>query len=502
MAKRILSFILAALLLLTAVFACGCGETDVPDDPDTSDTDHPDEKQPEGEKEPDEPVAVTYAEPLSFTKNLTASCTDWTTTAIEKALSFSDETFTAANDTFNRDLAIAALYLLVAETNAAISENGTVIDLYNTMGLSDVKHVDLSQMNYAVDTNDITKITLAQKTFTAADGKSYQLITCVVNPVYGAAGWSSNFDVGADTQDYIDANGGESPDWIDKKEHKGFSVAAERVAQLIEIYADEVKAQDAQPIIFITGQSRGGAITNIASKHLIDRGQTVIGYGFNVPNTTTESDPAVRSSYKTIYNIVNQDDIVSDVPLTAWGFTRCGQDIVYSIAENPTAWETCFGVSYQYPDSEYIAPLAAALFSLAATREALYTFGDKQVIGVFDPATQSADIEKAMHPSLNAAALRCIQFTTEDIEGGTGVCYAVRPALVTVPLSGVVNTLLSGGNSTMALMGILPYMTYLSAYTSTLTGILTTVQSDTTFGDRFLYSHVLYTDFVGIEQIK
>jgi hypothetical protein len=74
--------------------------------------------------------------------------------------------------------------------------------------------------------------------------------------------------------------------------------------------------------IMITGHSRGAAIANLLGAHFEkDPNYTSFTYTFAAPNPTTDN---TTGSYKTIFNVVNQDDIIPYLPLSNWGFNKYG----------------------------------------------------------------------------------------------------------------------------------------------------------------------------------
>ena len=88
-------------------------------------------------------------------------------------------------------------------------------------------------------------------------------------------------------------------------------------------------------LVWVTGQSRGGAIGNYLSKLLVDNFGTehVVSYLFSVPNVDKEAASDKNTAkYSTIFNVANPDDVVTYVPFgveggKGWGFARWGVDI-------------------------------------------------------------------------------------------------------------------------------------------------------------------------------
>lgn len=56
-------------------------------------------------------------------------------------------------------------------------------------------------------------------------------------------------------------------------------------------------------------------------------------YAFATPKTTTVPERRAKS-HNSIFNIINSDDIIPDMPLAFWGFRRYGNDIPISLADN------------------------------------------------------------------------------------------------------------------------------------------------------------------------
>lgn len=122
--------------------------------------------------------------------------------------------------------------------------------------------------------------------------------------------WYSNFDIGYTA------------------EHSGFAKAADFAELKI---GDHVftHAIGMEPSFFITGYSRGGAVANILAKRLCDRYglERVCAYTFAAPSTTISRRVG---SYRSIYNLVRQEDFFTRVPPQSWGYTKYGKTISLS----------------------------------------------------------------------------------------------------------------------------------------------------------------------------
>ena len=236
------------------------------------------------------------------------------------------------------------------------------VTLYTNFGFEDATYVQLSADDYLADTQDLTNAVFAHKKVTSGD-TTYQIFTVAVQGSSGKDQWFSNFDVG----DYSDttyatlsathsvavavAAGADSAAQASVQaesltnygilaagfstEHKGFALAAYRLNTKFAAYVTEHAASGAKKIILLTGHSRGAAIANILGKVYEDNSDwTSFSYGFATPRTTTASNAA---DYKTIFNIINTDDLVTELPLADWGFVRYGTDKSASIYDTYTS---------------------------------------------------------------------------------------------------------------------------------------------------------------------
>ena len=86
-----------------------------------------------------------------------------------------------------------------------------------------------------------------------------------------------------------------------------------------ELLIDKKDVGDAdEKVILITGHSRGAAIANILGTFFeASDGFSSYTYTFATPNTTTDKN---ASSYKTIFNIKNADDLIPYLPIETWAF--------------------------------------------------------------------------------------------------------------------------------------------------------------------------------------
>lgn len=236
---------------------------------------------------------------------------------------------------------------------------------------------------YTSDKNDLTSFNFNHRKINL--GNRYaEIINISVGATGGNFEWASNFDFGAETQDYKDATG-EHPDWKHKEDHKGLDVAANRLLSAYNSYYSKYvdNSSDVDKIILINGHSRGGGIANLLGKHFedISKSQNMksFTYTFASPNTTSIS---LNNANNTIFNIINLDDLVSQFPGYISGFYKYGKDIDLSVFEdesiNNTPMKTIFKNKsgygeYNGNDPDDVKALIEATCDLIENREDAYT---------------------------------------------------------------------------------------------------------------------------------
>lgn len=209
-------------------------------------------------------------------------------------------------------------------------------------------------------------------------GKRKQIIAVVIKGTNGSANeWSSNFDMGSGVPGAVDSH----KEWSNVKRHKGFDIAASRVYEKINDYYDNYANKKIQTAYWVTGHSRGAAISNIVSAKLIDNSKQVYAYTFATPNTTTSSNRK-ESQYGCIFNTVNERDFVTTVPCTGWGFGRYGKTAIKSMSDSmKTKWNAnmrCYysgnkkALSYNEMSKKHLDGLVSSLEDIMNGRSSLY----------------------------------------------------------------------------------------------------------------------------------
>ena len=310
--------------------------------------------------------------------------------------------FFGDNTVFNQDIAVlcslfaqdmysdAMLNFTHGTTGDTTKVNGSLLG--QIFGMSDCRNVNAKQLattyarkdsnGNAVDADDTSEATFGHRQVTY-NGETREVFFIAVRGTDGThAEWSSNFDIGSDTKNYYNITG-EHPDWLNKANHKGFDVAANRILTAFDTYLQELEAQNlldpsVERSIFITGHSRGAAIANLLGKHFEDDpGYRSFTYTMAAPYSTTSSDWA---SYETVFNIMNTDDLVPYLPMEAWGFKKYGETLNMSIIDSfegknylgdpNMTFEAVFGMGYN--SNSYVDSCVNAFAAMTADRDSFY----------------------------------------------------------------------------------------------------------------------------------
>lgn len=286
----------------------------------------------------------------------------------------------ADNKTYSRNISVLAS-VLSADAYGNIrfvpkgisdSEKNKDFLLYNSLCFTNTKSVKFTENDFSEDSDDITSGIFSMKNCTY-EKKDYSVIFVAIEGTDGTRSqWSSNFDIGADTEDYRELTGTHSG-WKNKENHKGFDVAANRLLEKLESYITENVPAKSEKLILITGHSRGAAIANILGAIFEDKSDfKSFTYTFATPQTTTS---AAAGNYKTIFNIMNTDDIVTELPLKSWGFRHYGRDKSGSIeASFKSEWKNLTKLDYVSAGAQ---SKVGFFNKICSTREDAYIFGGR-----------------------------------------------------------------------------------------------------------------------------
>lgn len=322
--------------------------------------------------------------------------------------------FFSDNTVYNQDISIlASLYaqdmyqgtagldFTSGTTGSTASVNGA--DMAKIFGMTDTRNITPTEISTtyartdsngnAVDIDDQSEATFAHR-LVEWNGETREIFLLAVRGTNGTQEeWSSNFDIGSDTDDYY-AKTGEHPDWLNKQNHKGFDVAANRIMAAFDAYIAELEAAgkldlNAKRSILITGHSRGAAIANILGAQFEQKeGYIPFTYTMAAPFTTTDTNYA---SYKTIFNIMNDDDLVPYLPMEAWGFNKYGQTLHMSVLDSfedanyqgdPNLYFEALFDGMDYNSNSYVESCVKAFVAMTDNRETYYVLDTTSGDGV------------------------------------------------------------------------------------------------------------------------
>ena len=182
---------------------------------------------------------------------------------------------------------------------------------------------------------DIGKKDLSGYTDDKSETKT-NLVGIFVRGTHGTEEWYSNFDIG-NTDEWT-----EGTDWKTKANHMGFDMAAVRAKKEIDKYLTDNNLNKNNTVIWLTGHSRGAAVSGIIARYLIADGYTVYAYNFATPNQVEVADSSEIEYIKCpgVFNIINEDDLVPCLPLIDWNFVKYGESFKTSLSNsNELVWK-------------------------------------------------------------------------------------------------------------------------------------------------------------------
>lgn len=189
--------------------------------------------------------------------------------------------------------------------------------------------VSATMPDYTKDINDVTSFCFNHRKINLGNHDT-EIINISVCGTGGDFEWASNFDFGAVTEDYRLASG-DHPEWTIKDHHKGFDIAKNRLLKVYNSYYSKYIDSSADKIILVNGHSRGGAIANLLGNYFENQNTKTFVYTFAAPNTT---DLSINNTNNTIFNIMNMDDLVCQIPGNISDFYKYGEEIKLSIFDD------------------------------------------------------------------------------------------------------------------------------------------------------------------------
>lgn len=257
---------------------------------------------------------------------------------------YSDSYFKNSATQYNSSLATMSLCL---ELSAFANKGNLGTDYQNQS--KNVKKLlkDIGFRNIAVNSDFETKptantigVATANKKINI-DDKQYTLIPIVVRGGGYEAEWANNMLIGS------------------VGNHRGFDNAARVVKNFVDNYINDTKDIEKNIKFWIVGYSRGGAVAglvgklyndscivydcagvlNTYSKNINISQDDIYTYTFEAPMGYSEAISNKYGKYYNIHNIINNDDFVTKLALSEWGFLRPGID--HKLLEEKNSEEIC-----------------------------------------------------------------------------------------------------------------------------------------------------------------
>ena len=245
--------------------------------------------------------------------------------------SYDENWFAESSYTYNHDMAKMALRLCMAgfdrgPDKATADESvraANIIDLMSQLGYgSESSAAGGSALVYHYPVSEKDSIGYCMGSKTLADG-SKAILLVVRSAGYGAE-WGGNMEIGKAGEE-----GGLTVD------HEGFRTAADQVIGALQDYISTNAISGADTKIWVTGYSRGAATANLIANSIDDgkvtmqsgtfRTENVYADCFECPRDTRDAN-AGDALYGNIHNIINSIDIVTEVAMQGWDFSRYGID--------------------------------------------------------------------------------------------------------------------------------------------------------------------------------
>ena len=286
-------------------------------------------------------------------------------------------------------------------------DNKTICDITELMsyhGFSDIQNIKLCTQ---YTDNDLTEICLGFRDIRNEE-KSVRVIAVIIR---GTAGykkeWSSNFDMG-------------NPDSWDSPHHKGFKITTDRVKAVIDDYVNNLSIPSPEPVFWVSGHSRGAAISNLLSSYLINDGHRVFSYTFASP-LVTEDENAGNPKYSSIFNITGKSDVVTRIPFDKWNFSRYGETIEFSANEHGIKedWMARTGEKAYNGLNEKLIEIMIneTVKSVASDRKQYYAYSGKQIFS------------EKQYSTLSDTALGLCKITPKKAPFSSKTEYELEPSL-------------------------------------------------------------------------
>lgn len=211
---------------------------------------------------------------------------------------------------YQHGLAIASMAL----SGAAYVVNGGKPETGGALEKLGFEHVISYHYDAAAESGpDTAAYTFAVKEVENQEGRPVPLVAVVIRGTGELLEWAGNLDLGTGIV------------------HEGFARARDGLVKSLDLYLAALgipgKA-DSGVKFLVTGHSRGGAVANLTAAYLADSkkaaAENIYAYTFAAPAVSAK---VPETGYENIFNIVNNEDLVTRIPLAKWGYARYGTDL-------------------------------------------------------------------------------------------------------------------------------------------------------------------------------
>jgi Fibronectin type III domain./Lipase (class 3). len=251
----------------------------------------------------------------TITVKTTCGTVSKTITVIQKAAS--NEPFPYISTQYSQELAVKSSKYAMLAYEECIVENGVIRStkvpketlptaLFDELEQDGFKADSMKWYNYGDDREHNVCFTLAQKQVSYY-GSTRTLIVVVIRGTHYEE-WLGNMDTTGDR--FVSG----------MINHYSFYEAMQDVKTQLATYTTNIS----NPLVLITGHSRGAAVANLLAHNLNSDSNyglsDVFAYAFATPNNTTQPSASDRN----IFNFCFTDDFVPKLPLNNWGFYKHG----------------------------------------------------------------------------------------------------------------------------------------------------------------------------------
>ena len=334
---------------------------------------------------------------------------------------FSEKMFEKDPSGYDTELAKASFAMAVSafssdsgedNWNSDIRRDGNIGGFFSEIGMKGFRSYKYDEPLSNAD--DTAAVAIAGKKIKAGGKEKYLVAAAVRGGGYGAE-WAGNMNTGE--------NG----------VHTGFSKAGTGVAAKVERFILDKNKEGLDTVVWITGYSRGGAVSNCAAAELCGDGFTVYGYTFATPGVTVSPEKC------SVHNIINRADLVPMVPPESWGFKRNGTDHFFGSRNEDTdrllsLFEAAIPSRETYV-KYYMDPLAEAMKLCNSERDMLADESTAKVMGgaflaAFNTARVAGEVSDRLEVSFDIfsrSAVIKLDGKPVELEGAAGSLLSHMP---------------------------------------------------------------------------